>query len=352
MKKRFKYSILGVVLLLVCSIFYIYLHRPYMSIIIRYKDVPPVLQRFPRAKVDAYYRGCYIGRVSKVKLSDDQKFIVFYLDIYYKNLRLPRNVEIYLDSEDLYGARHLTIIYPKNPSSLLISDGDVVDGTGFYERIDKYLARDLKSGKLARIETNLMYATYLLKNTLSRNNLKTVGQDTDLILNDLKEILGDPQVKYSLKSTIKASSRSLNDVNQLMENKELRETISKAPKSIDKAINNLESINDNLPGVNETIAKANISIQKVNKSVSITNSFLAPTSRNLDVINRKVPYIPPELLGNADKMLIEADCLTKELSDILSKRFLLFRLMFGTPASSFKKCTQGNACNRGCPDNK
>lgn len=90
-------------------------HRPEMSIIIKYNEVPPVIHHLADNKISAYYRGCLIGRVSKVELSCDFRHVLFYLDIYYKKLRLPSNASIYLNSGDLYGTRYFEIKCPKTP---------------------------------------------------------------------------------------------------------------------------------------------------------------------------------------------------------------------------------------------
>lgn len=72
--------ILIILLILAGYLIYRYVAAPKMTIIIRYKEVPPVLQQFPRTRIDAYYRGYYIGNVSHINLSKDQKYILFYLN--------------------------------------------------------------------------------------------------------------------------------------------------------------------------------------------------------------------------------------------------------------------------------
>lgn len=327
-----------ILLILVWYGLYKYLDRPEMTIIVKFKEVPPVIQRLPKNKVNIYYRGFNVGHVSNIDLSNDQKYIVFSLGIYYKNLKLPKNIKIFLNSEDLYGSRHFSLVYPKNPSSQFLSNGDVVYGTGSSERIDQYLVKYLKTGNLSKLVSNLLKIT----NTLNTDDLiqiqsdmKKSSKDTKIILNNLKKIIEDPELRQEVKSTIKSSSRSFDNINHILETGEVKEIITKAPESINKTIKNLESLSETTPKINKNLITTNMNLSQVNNALGETNC-------NLKTINCKVPAIPPLLLENTDKTLKTVNCLTDELIEILNKRFLIFRFMFGNPGKSFKKCNQGD----------
>lgn len=342
MKKNRRTKIIILIVLLILGIFglYKYLSHPDMTIIVKYKEVPPVIRRFPKTNINAFYRGYKVGYCSKINLSDDQKYIVFYLGIHYKNLKLPKNTKIYLNTEDLYGSMHFSLDYPDNPSLQLLSNGDVIYGTGAYDRIDKYLIKDIEEGKLGQIISNMVVITDFLKKEAINNNgefnnfLKSIEisrNDFGLFINELRQIINDP----ALKQGIKFSSRTLNNVNQILETRELRETITKAPKSIDKTIKNLEAINKNTPEITKNLTLTNHNFLETNETVNKTNSLLSTTNCNLETINCKVPVIPSGLLE-------KVDCLSNELIEMLNKRFLIFRFMFGKPGSSFKNCKQNN----------
>jgi|GEM_PF-1895340 len=324
------------------------IHKPQMTIIVKFGDVPPILQNFPRGNITVYYRGYKVGEVSKVALSDDQKNILFYVEIDYKNLKLPKNIDIILKTEDLYGARFFSISYPKNPSSELLSDGDVMQGTAAYERLDKYLMAEFETGKLKILLDNMLVLTDVMKGALKGNNeellssIKKSSGDIETILDDLKEIIDDPQVKKDIKSTIKYSSSTIKGLNQIMESKEIKQTIATAPETINRTVNNLESLSQNMPKVNNNISEVNGSIKKATKTIDTTNTSLSVTNCNLETINKKVPEIPPCLLNKADNALTKFDCIGSELIELLNKRFLVFRFIFGKPGGSFEKCKQGD----------
>jgi ABC-type transporter Mla subunit MlaD len=321
--------------------------RPKMRIMIKYRQVPPIIQDFPRTKIKAYYRGLYVGEVSKINLSDDQKYIVFYMNIYYDKLKLPKNTFVELNTEDLYGARHFLLSYPDNPSSQMLKDGDVIYGDVAYERIDKVLSKEFANGNTARLLSNLVFMTDSLKSFagLSAEDSQALAQglkkssgEVQLILQDLRQIIDDPEVEKDIKSIIKSSSGSMKNVEGILSSKEIKQTISDAPTMITKTVNNIDGINKNLD-------KTNHELPKVNSSLSATNCLLSGTNCNLDALNKKlpvIPEIPPELLPNADKALKKTICLLDELPEILSKRFLGLRLVFGKPAASLKRCGKSN----------
>ncbi|MDD3013753.1 MAG: MlaD family protein, partial [Candidatus Gastranaerophilales bacterium] len=326
-------------LLLIFGGFFVYktIHKPQMTIIVKFGDTPPILQNFPRRDITVYYRGYKVGDVSKVELSGDQKYILFYVEINYKNLKLPKNIDIILKTEDLYGARYFSISYPKNPSSQLLSDGDVMEGTAAYERLDKYLIAEFETGKLKILLDNMLVLTEAMKGALKSNNgellseIKKSSSDIGIILSNLREIIDDPQVKSDIKSTIKYSSSSIKELDQIIQSKEIKQIITTAPETINKTVTNLESLSQNMPIVNKNILEVTKTVDKTNSSLSVTNC-------NLDKINKKVPEIPSSLLNKADNALTKFDCIGSELIELLNKRFLVFRFMFGKPGSPFERC--------------
>jgi len=357
-RKRFIVVICSLLLILGGYFLYKFNSKPQMTIIVTFDDVPPIIHGLVRGKIEIYYRGYQVGNVSKITLSDDQKHILFYLDINYKNLKIPKNAAIILKTEDLFGARFFSISYPKYPSSQLLSDGDVIKGTASYERIDKYLIDQFETGKLKILIKNLIDLTSFMNNILKTNKggflneIKKSGDNIDIILNNLRQITDDPQVKNDIKSTLNYSSRSIKNLNQILENnrESINKTISNAPESIDKTVTNLESINRNMPEVNQSIMKANDTIKKTSKIIKNTNESLYMTNCNLDVINKKVPDIPSNLLYKADNALTKFDCIGTELIDLLNERFLIFKFMFCKPGSSFQKCKLRSTSCLSVPD--
>lgn len=290
------------------------INRPQMTIIVKYKDAPPISYSIFNRTIDAHYRGCKVGQVSKVNLSKDQKCVEFHLDIYYKNLKLPKNTPILLRTENFYGKKYLDIHYPEAPSLELLSNGDCIEGLELYEGLDEYLIEEFKIGRARNFLTNLSSIIEILEKTLKKNeNEKCITQsvsDAAIVLKNLREIIDDPKVK-----------------------KEIHKTINNAPKSINQTLENIETMNEHMDKMTELMPEMNQSILK-------SNSLLNESNNNLCSINKKVPEIPQSLVKNADKLIVRTDCFESEMSKILSKRFLIFRLIFGNPGKSFKNCSK------------
>lgn len=285
-----------------------------MTIIVKYKDAPPISFNIFNKTIDAYYRGYKVGEVSKTILSADQKYIEFQLEIYYKNLKLPKNVAILLRTENFYGKKYLDIHYPENPSTEILKNGDSIEGLDLYEGLDEYLIKEFKVGHSKNFLTNLSSITEILQKTLKKNDnekfITRPAEDAAVILENLRDIIESPQFKKELKGVMK-----------------------NAPESIEKTMQNIETMNEHMDKINQAIPE-------VNQSVKTTNVLLGDTNSNLCSINKKVPEIPQSLVKNADKLLVRTDCVESELSKILSKRFLLLRLMFANPGKSFKNCVK------------
>lgn len=308
-----------------------------MRFVVQYDFVPAINRNVHIFRIDAHYRGYDVGDVTEVKLSPDQKHINFYVTINYKGLKLPTNSEIIFKNENIYGARYLDVEYPQNPSGKLIKNGDIIDGKEAYERIDEYLIEALDSEQSKRMLQNLYEITDALKIALTKGDNKKLlnksAGDLAIILEDLKSITRDSSFTTDLKSTIKHSSSSLKNVDEILSSKEIRETIIQAPASVNQTMKNIGAMTDSMGKVSEVLPH-------VNKNLDCVNTLLQDANGNLCTINTKVPTIPQSLVENAETLVVKTNCLESELSKILSKRFLIPRLIFGNPGKSFKTCAK------------
>lgn len=309
-----------------------------MTIIVGYKNAPPLNSSIFNNTIDAYFRGCKVGQVVKTNISCDQSCVEFHLEIYYKNLRLPKNTSILLRIENIYGKKYLDIHYPEIPSKELLSNGDRIEGLDLYEGIDDYLIEEFKVGHAKHFLENLSSIIEIFEQALQKkDNEKLIKQsagDLAIIIENLKEIIGDPNVKKELKSTIKHSSGTLKNLDAILGEKEIRKSINQAPESISQTLQNIETMNEHMDKMTELMPEMNQSILK-------SNSLLTDSNSNLCSINNKVPEIPQSLVKNADKILVKTDCLETGLAKMMSERFLLLKLLFGKPGKSFNKCTEG-----------
>ncbi|HSA06090.1 MAG TPA: hypothetical protein P5556_02810 [Candidatus Gastranaerophilales bacterium] len=311
-----------------------FIFKPDKVIFVRFKEVPPLIKL--AGDVSVYYRGYKVGKATCKSLSGDQQYILFCLDINYKNLKLPTNTKVILKTQDVFGDRYFDLIYPVNPSGELLKNGDMIEGTAVYERVDKYLVEQMESGELGALISNLNYLTGKAKkllageNKLSGDVSKSV-EDLSYITKELKIILSDPQVKNDIKTTISYMPESLKNLSALLAEEELKKTVKQAPKLINTTVTALEGINQTLPQINQNLKETNVHLPQVNCTLYNTN-------QKLDGLNQKIPVIPEELINQTGSTLKRYDCIGEALSKTMSKNCLFFRFLFGNPGKDFKDC--------------
>jgi len=314
-----------------------------MHFTVEYDDVPAISSDVFLFKIDVHYRGFDVGDVKKIELTEDQKHIRFYVDIHYKDLRLPTNSPIIFKTENVYGSRYLDIESPEKPSDRIIANGDVIDGQEAYERMDEYLLEEFKSGQTGSLIKNMREITDVVKASVDdKKNKKLLDQsagDLAIILENLKDITGDPSFKRDIKSTIRHSSGSLMSIDEILRKKEMRETINTAPENIKKTLNTIELMNKHMNTVSEVIPE-------VTKNIAVANTAITEANGNLSAINSKVPPIPQSLVEKTEKLVTRTDCFETEISKVLSKRFAILRLVFGNPGKTFQTCAKCTPCKK------
>lgn len=305
-----------------------------MKFIIQYNHVPPISRNIKIFKIDVFFRGVDIGDVTKIKLSKDQNYVEFYVRINQKNLRIPKNSTVTFKTETIYGTRYIDIEPAKCPCNEIIKEGDIVAGTEANERIDAFFMEELTNGQTGTLIHNLREITdNLIKNKENEKLLTQSASDLAIILEKLKHITADPSVEKDIKSTLKNSSGTMKSLNEILRKKEIKETINKAPEAIGKTISSIEDMNINMNKISKKLPETTEKITQVNSQITEVND-------NLCKINTKVPPIPQSLVDNAEKLIVKGDCIATELSNTLSKRFLLFKLFFGHPGKNLKTCAR------------
>lgn len=307
-----------------------------MKFTIQYDYVPAISRNVKIFKIDVHYRGVDVGDVTSIKLSKDQQHVEFKVKINQRNLKIPKNSIVRFKSEAI-GPKYIDIDPTKAPPDGIIENGDIVDGTEASERIDSFVIDELTNGQAGMLIKNLKEITDVLKTSLTnKENEKLLTQsaeDLTVIIEKLKRITTDPSLERDVKSTFKNSSGTMKSLNEILRKKEIKETINKTPETMSKALNSIEDMNTNMNRISKTLPETTEQITQVNSQITEVND-------NLCKINTKVPPIPQSLVDNAEKLVAKGDCLATELSNTLSKRFLLFKLFFGHPGKNLKTCAK------------
>ncbi|MDD3013028.1 MAG: MlaD family protein [Candidatus Gastranaerophilales bacterium] len=299
----------------VYSYVYTLVQSPENILIAKFKDSPPIGHMLLREGIGAFYRGYLVGKVYNVTLSEDQKYIVFYINMFYSNLRLPKNTIVTLRTNGVFGDKLIELEYPDNPSTVILSNRSIVEGTTVFERLDEYIVKELGKGNVKKLLLSITDLANDMSVVLNDNKeevnkfLKEFtksGNNANQVLNTFRAFLENPQIQRDIQDTLKYSSKSVKDISEIVGNRELKTTINSAPQKFDATLKNFDSVKENISSVNLNISKATENV--------------------------------PETTQTLNKTLKTYDCIGKGISDILSKRFLGFRLMFGLPGSSLEKC--------------
>jgi methyl-accepting chemotaxis protein len=201
----------------------------------------------------------------------------------------------------------------------MLTSGSIVEGKAIVEDIGEIILNELGTGNVQKLMASITNLANNLNIVLNDNKAEVnqllkefaeSGGDASLILSSLKEFIQNSQVKDDIKSTIKYSSKSAKKINEIVGRKEIGEIITSTPQ-----------------GLNTTVK----SIESVSKQVSKSSEHISKITENIPETNRTI-----------NEAIKTYDCLGKGLSDMLSKRFLIFKLFFGAPGNTLEKCKYDN----------
>ena len=324
--------------------------------------------------VIVYYKGVNVGKVSKIYFSPDFKRTVLRMDIYQKNLKLPANVYAAVQMEGITGQKHIGIIYPDNPSNKLLADGAVIEGRAPFgiEELQGYFAEQVKSGKLQKMfddlshtlaNANVMTKTInnvssSLFNLIKINSPKVsdilqqgsmAAENFNTASSELSSIVADPELKKDIKQTVSSTSEAVSGINELIGDGEIKSGIKGSLKSfcsigdlikgftgqpLSQSGNLFSNLNSFLQDVNQSglVDNASITVTEANKLLSQANCAIGQTGAGGGFKGIA------DTVQSTNQAAKRIDCLGKGVSQMLSKRFPLLRLMFGKPGASLEEC--------------
>jgi len=330
--------------------------KPYMTVIAKFKDPGPIAKG-----LQVYYQGVNIGKVYNIDFSKDYKYTLVHISIYRKNLRLPANVVARIDSQGITGQKFVNIKYPDNPVSELLCNGCSITGEIPFGLSDlqEMLGKQIKNGRLQKMVENFEKsfeiqvqlsqdmqkladtATTLIEenkakvSALINEGAKTATNLNKIFLN-INEIIGDPETKRSIKSTVKSAGYAATGLCGILQSDGFSNSmsdISRITKNI-REITEDEEIKEGLSNTFKLIEETRQTLSGV-RSSGIMNkiSGACAPSAGANIIDLAV-----ETMQNTNQAAKSVNCLSQGMCDILDKRFVLLRLMFGKPGSSLEIC--------------
>jgi len=306
-----------------------------MTVIAKFSRLTPVPEGRP-----VYYNGYKVGKINKIDISDDSKFAYVYLGIYKKNLKLPINTVAKVEITKENDVSYIDLIYPTKPSDLFLTDHSVINGV-LSKNINTFLETQIENGSLGNTSAEL-------SDTLTK--LDKLTQKLDKIADSIADILAvDKKATDAITDIL---SENKKDLRKMVNNSaNTAANLDKITKGMDKFIND--------PDVQASLKETVVSTAKTTKNLKDLSGDkklkqiilnMNETSENLKKVSLKVKNSTGDIkttVNKANGVLDHANCFIKSLehfinglSDMLSKRFLFFRVMFGKPGSSLENPPQ------------
>lgn len=292
---------------------------PEKQIIARFKDPGPV-----EAGIPVYYQGVNVGRVPKVGFSDDFVYTYVYIDIYNKELKLPSNITARVKIEGIAGQKYVCLSYPEKPVGELLASGDIIEGESPFglDDIQDFFKQEFESGRFQRAMKDFQ-ASLANADKATAEIERTSRNINTLMFKYDREIQG---IIRDTSGVTAGVNETIANVNRVVESPEfqlgVKETIMNANSLLQNTNANTQRVfsqiqqNNVIPNFNTTLCKTYATLEEAEKAMQ-----------------------------NTSQVACTFDCVGKKASQMLSQRFLLFKLMFGRPGEPLEEC-QGVSC---CP---
>lgn len=265
--------------------FYIYSTTLYVTV--RFDELGPVAKN-----MSTYYNGFKVGKVVSIKPDKDFKHMLARINLVYKNLRLPQNTTVKVQSFP-NGELYLEFVYPQSPSLNVLKRGDVLEGIAKYS-LEEFMLGQSVSGVSDIVSIHVIKALNAMD--LANKEVEAFFKDSSQLMKDNKK-----EIDASFEN-IAAMTFSFS---------EMAENLNQASKKMNNALDEkeLKKTTSNIKDTSENLAKATANIDQTMEKIDSTVSHLNLTSKNLASI-------------------------TGGLNETLAKKFGGMRIMFGTPVKS------------------
>ncbi len=290
---------------------------PEKRIIARFTDPGPVETGIP-----VYYQGVNIGKVPKVGFSKNFRYTYVYMEIYNREIELPANVTARVKIEGIAGQKYLCLTYPEKPVNDLLASGDVIEGETTFgiDNLQEFFKKEIESGRLEKMFkgvekaiANANKTTEAMGETSEKINALLAKYDRDI----------DDIIK-SASGVTKELNEAVISVNKVVKSPEFQEDLKNTVKNANGLMHgtkvNAQRVFDQIeesrliPNMSDTVNKTHSAMEEAEKAFKCTGK----TAKRFDRVGE-----------NMNKML--------------SKRFLLFKLMFGRPG---EKLSEGENVGR------
>lgn len=353
--------IFGILGLLIYTVFWVknFSLRPNYGFYARFIEPPYINKGAP-----VYFRGLKVGSVSNIQLSEDNSAVLVHINIYQDNLKLPLNTEVTVHTEGITGIVYLGLNYPseEKPSPYFISEGVVVEGQEplSFDKLQRILARLAEKGELEKMVSDAQTTLRELKGTV--RDIRQAARKTSEFMDQANSVSHDSkQLMADWRGTAQKVSTTVDEARPL-----LKQSL-KSFETSNRSFQSLVGGAGNALGKGNPLGPVRQAADEVSKTFSYLRSELQNTGmiRNVGESAKKIGSITdqatsaleqvsgagktglsflkevPGTITNVNQAAQRFDCIQTGVADMLSQRFLLFRLAFGKPGAAIEACKSG-----------
>lgn len=252
-----------------------------------------------------YYNGYRIGKIQKIKLSEDYKYTLVKMRLYPKEPKLPENIIAKAKNHDVI-KEYIDLIIPDQPSDILIKNGSTVEGKAAFD-LEGFLSDIADSGIIVPLLQN--FSDTLISANKTSVEIKNFFSDSRLVLKENRQ---------NLKQTTKDLAQSTKSLTKLTSN--LNKSVAEG--KINNTTLNVNKASGNILTATENIKNITASVDCATKNLGQTMAKIDSTLSDTKVITSNVKTI------------------TRGFCEVLHQRFAGLRIIFGKPLNN--KCCPKN----------
>jgi ABC-type transporter Mla subunit MlaD len=339
-----------------CLLVYVilWLHKfdmsSYLQISARFKDVGTL-----SVGSRVLYRGVKAGTVYDIVISEDEEYALVKINITNKEIHIYEGSVASVVDKGFTGTKALAITPPQSiKGKKLLAKGDIIEGRRSFT-LDEFQRTLTKLSDEFTLEEIIRELHLLLKNSNSLSaKLEKLADNSENILNEesgerLKVFLEDAS---DLSKNLKVTSTHINKIiGDKKVSKDIKQSIAntnQAMKSFSNVVDKSETLVDKssetVDNLNETITKLDDTVNNPELHGSLRENMQKMSDILSDIQDvtgdKEVKSDLKEVIQTSNESIQRLNCVSKELSSTLSKRFLIPRMLLGKPGKGLSYCSQ------------
>lgn len=282
------------------------------------------------------YRGVNVGKVLNISITPDSKYALVEFIITDENARIPKKSHTELSFSSFSDKQPLFIKPPKEAGDYrFMAYGEHLDSdeSQTFVEMEMLLGRLIREGKIEKIVDNF---SHLVKNTseITKSFEYTLQETAELVKSvkktneNINQVLQNGNIAGEVKTVV-------NNANT---------TVKKFEKVADKTDNVINKSTTVLKSIQNTVDKvdSHINDDNLNDNLKVSAQTLRDVLEDVQELtgDDTLKGHIKNSISKTSALTSHSTCLTKGVTTILGKRFLIPRLILGKPGKGINECNQ------------